>query len=152
MRKRRKRKRKSVQRYEIVGISLPKHLTEQGIEMWYWHVHAYDCPTQPLSQAFWRARDSVILHRTALPGVFPEDGGDLIVLLTQKLDSRGNPSCNDEVSADLIQQFYDRLMQLPFPHARILAIASPSIRKELIEVFAQVFEKHVISRDAHANQ
>jgi hypothetical protein len=136
--------------YPITRINYTrKSLADDGYKLWYWQLEdgAYDCPLEPLTQEFWRARkESRLAYGILLPTLDEREFGDLLILATQPLAL----SIRQNFGGLTVPQLCDLnslILKLNLPQVTLLrSLKSEIDRLHLFEGLERAFEELVLPR------
>lgn len=130
---------------------LPPSLESRGYQLWYWAIgrpYIY-APLRPLTQEYWQEKFSARLaYGIYFPEVAPEDGGGLLIMLSQdlefsKIKQFGGPKKKQRL------QLYDLIVEIDFNQVRGYELMPVSFRNEIFQKYEMVFREHVVPRKDH---
>jgi hypothetical protein len=136
-------------KYPITKIDiLPGSFANQGFQIWYWHVggSSLDCPLEPLTPEFWQEkRRARLVHGLLLPAVDVRDRGDLLILVTQRLQHVNRK----EFGGLTIRQRYELyalILDIDFTHVEGLKIMPTPIRIDFFKKFEKIFDEQILPK------
>jgi hypothetical protein len=140
----------SLEGFPITRINYRRRsLADYGYKLWSWQSEggAYDCPVEPLTQEFWKARKaSRLAYGILFPSLDEKACGDLLILATQPLPR----AIRQKFGGLTVPQLFDLhslILKLHFPQVALLRSLKTEIdRLYLFEGFETAFDELVLPR------